>query len=134
MGTPERGAAYALWLEVERRRLDMKLNKVELAELSGVSRGTIDRLKSGKQPPEQKTVHALARVLHIDQVHAEVLAGLRPPAPGNGQGEIDVRAAIQASPVYTERQRQMLLSLVDMFEEANGQTGPGSQAAATGSE
>lgn len=133
MGTPERGAAYALWLEVERRRLDLKLNKVELAERSGVSRGTIDRLKRGVQPPDQKTVHALARALHIDQVQAEVLAGLRPPAPGDGQ--IDVRAAIQASPAYTDKQRQMLLSMVDLFEEANGQaTASGSPAVATGSD
>lgn len=50
--------------------------------------------------------------------------------PEDGQ-EIDVRAAIQASTVYTDKQRAMLLSMVDMFEEANGQAaGPGSRTAA----
>jgi transcriptional regulator with XRE-family HTH domain len=99
--------------------LDLGWNNSELAERSGVTRPTIDRLRSGKRPPAVKTVHKLADALHIDRKSAEQLAGLAPDGVV-GTGDGSVRAAVLASKVYTDEQKQMLLSMIDTIERANG--------------
>lgn len=117
---PGRGVAFAFYREVESRRLEQGLTKAELAERSKVARTTIDNLESGTRAPRVKTVHAIADLLHIDRREAEALAGLRPTVPDLGQPHVDVRAAIQASTVYTDEQRAMLLAMIDTIEQANG--------------
>jgi transcriptional regulator with XRE-family HTH domain len=114
-----RGVAYALWREVESRRISQGLTKAELAKQTGLGRSTIDRLETGARAPLASTVHALADVLHIQRGEAETLAGLRPAAP-NPNEQPSVRDAILASSAYTDEQRQMLLSMVDTIERANG--------------
>jgi transcriptional regulator with XRE-family HTH domain len=117
-----RGVAYALWREVESRRLEQGLTKAELAERAKLARTTINDLQSGTAVPRVKTVHALADLLHIDRREAEILAGLR-PAESEPSQEVDVRAAIQTSTAYTEEQRAMLLAMIDTIERANGLAG-----------
>ncbi len=116
------GVAYNLWREVESARVAAGLTKVELAERSKVARSTIDGLRNGLRAPTVTTVHKLADVLHIDRRRAEILAGLRIEEP-QIDDQVDVRAAILASPHYTEEQRSMLLAMVETIEQANGLTG-----------
>ena len=110
--------AYELWRLVEKERLNAGLTKLELAQRSGVARTTINRLRSGVEPPSVKTVHALADALHIDRERSEILGGLQTPEP-QPNDTVDVRVAIASSAAYTTHQRDMLLSMVDLIESAN---------------
>lgn len=106
-----------------------------MAEALGLPRNTINRLKTSPRKPQTGTVHAIADALHklgvdIDRKRAEQLAGLRPAAPGE-QGAASVRNAIMHDPLYTEEQRQAMLQLVAIFEQANQGRG-GDEQEATG--
>jgi transcriptional regulator with XRE-family HTH domain len=118
MPEPVRGVAYPFWVEVEQRRLDAGMEKHELAKLAKLARSTIDNLKSTRRAPTVKTVHTLADVLHIDRQQAEKLAGLVEPLPRSADD--DVRAAVLASRAYTPDQKEMLLTMIDTIERANG--------------
>lgn len=118
----KRGVAYQLWLAIEDERLNRGWTKLRMAELIGLPRTTIDRLASSPNQPRAVTVHVIADALGIPRRKAETLAGLREPSPGD-PGEVSVRDAIMRDPIYTDRQRQAMLDLVDIFEQANAEQG-----------
>jgi len=113
----DRGVAHALWLRVRAEQAARGWNDVELQRHSGIPRGTVDRLRRGKRPPQPRVVNALADVLGIDRGEAHRLAGLVPDRPAPGQ--VSVREAILADPTYTEEQRRTMLALVDLIEKTN---------------
>ncbi|MFI6266120.1 helix-turn-helix domain-containing protein [Micromonospora sp. NPDC051006] len=120
----DRGVAYQLWAEVENERLNRSWSAVEMAKSLGVARNTISNLRTSPHKPTPPTVHKVADGLaklgvNIDRERAEQLAGLRPFAPTEGAGQVSVRDAVKADPVYTEEQRQAMLQLLDIFERAN---------------
>ena len=119
----DRGVAYDFWLRVRNEQAARGWTDVELQERSGIPRGTVDRLAKGKRPPLARVVNSLADALGIDRTEAYRLAG-RVPAADEAEAEqpasaVSVREAIQTDPIYTDEQRQAMLQLVDIFEQAN---------------
>lgn len=114
-----RGPAYNFWVRVKAEQATRGWTDSELYRRSGVSRNTINGLETRKRV-EAATVNALAEALDIPLAEAHQLAGLvpsdeqAPPAGG-----VSVREAILADPNYTEQQRQTMLQLVDLIEQAN---------------
>ncbi|GAA2069553.1 helix-turn-helix domain-containing protein [Polymorphospora rubra] len=113
----ERGVAYNFWLRVKTEQATRGWNDVELQRQSGIPRGTTDRLKVGKRPPQPRIVNALADALGIDRDEALSLARITPP--GTGPTAVSAREAIEQDPMFNEDQRETMLRLLDMIEQAN---------------
>lgn len=113
----ERGVAYNFWVRVKAEQASRGWTDSELHRRSGISRNTISGLKT-RQRVEAATINALAGALDIPQLEAHNLAGLVPNDEQQARG-VSVREAILADPIYTEEQRQAMLQLVDIFEQAN---------------
>lgn len=111
-----RGVAHDFWLLIERARVERGLTKLELSEAAGIPRPTIDNLRTSTRPPQPRIVHALADAVDVDRTEAAQLAGLLPRTSTDG---ISVRDAILASPSYTAAQKDALLAMVDVLDEAN---------------
>jgi transcriptional regulator with XRE-family HTH domain len=116
------GVAYELWRRVQLKANELGLTGVQVAEHTGIRRGTIDALKTSTRAPQPRIVNALAEFIGIDRHEAAILAG-RVPAD-TPDAEFDVRIAIERSTAYTREQREMLLQLVELIEQANGIKGP----------
>ncbi|MFY1705415.1 helix-turn-helix domain-containing protein [Micromonospora sp. WMMA1923] len=117
------GVAYDFWWRVRTEQDSRGWTDDELRARTGVARTTVGRMKVGKRPPTARVVNALADALEIDPAEAHRLAG-RAPAPPTGTdaaraSEISVREAIRRDPAYTAQQRTLMLSLLDIFEQAN---------------
>ncbi len=97
------------------------MNQTDLHEKSGIARSTVNNLRTSTRPPLLRIVNALADAVGLDRVEAAQLAGLLPAEP-DASG-ISVRAAIAASPVYTQAQKDALLAMVDVLDQANAQIG-----------
>jgi transcriptional regulator with XRE-family HTH domain len=113
----ERGPAYAFWLRVKTKQAERGWSDSELYRRSGVSRNTIKGLKN-RTRTEADTVNNLADALDIPRDEAYRLAGLLPsdePAPQIDTVAVDARLAILHEPIYTEEQRQAMLTLHDFF-------------------
>lgn len=121
----ERGVAYDFWARLEKERTALGWSKFELFERvrdhvgegPAPARSTIDNLRTSSRPPQARIVNAIADVLGIPRDEAHILANLTDPP--RERGSDDVRAAIEASAVYTDAQRRMLLDLVDLIDQAN---------------
>jgi transcriptional regulator with XRE-family HTH domain len=122
MHISQRGVAYDFWLQVERARVAREWSKSELAERAGIPRKTIDNLEVSRRAPQVRIVNALADALEIDRDEAACLATLLPADAATVDPSEDVRGAIRRSTAYTEEQRAMLLSMVDLIETANRTT------------
>ncbi|WP_433793965.1 helix-turn-helix domain-containing protein [Actinoplanes sp. CA-252034] len=123
MGDRPRGVAWAFWRHVKDAQADVPLTDTELQRLSGIARTTIDRLETGKRPPQARVVHALADALHIDRDQALREAGLKPGADGeNAEPASDLDSIyklVENEPSYTEDQRNALLLLMRTFDAVN---------------
>src|SRR5262249_20728700 len=93
--------------------------KSKLSLTTGISRTTLDNLEGSRRAPMTNTVHTLADHLGIPRDEAEVLAGLRPESAATDPGVV---AAIEASSVYNEEQKRMLLDMVRTIDRANDRT------------
>lgn len=112
----ERGPAYDFWVRVKAEQASLGWSDSELFRRSGVTRNTIAGLGTRKRV-EAATINALADALDIPRDEAHKLAGLVPedrPARASR-----VREAVLTDPIYTEDQRQAMLQLLDIFEQAN---------------
>lgn len=128
----DRGVAYDFWLRVRSEQAARGWTDVELQDRSGIPRGTVDRLAKGKRPPLARVVNSLADALGVDRDEAYRLAGRMPAAEdaeaGTDEARVSVREAVLVDPVYTEEQRQAMLQLLDIFEQANQGGGEGRRA------
>jgi transcriptional regulator with XRE-family HTH domain len=115
------GPAYELWLRVERERVRRDWSQEELSRRTGIPPSTINRIRT--RGARTSTVNTLADVLGIDRIEAAQLAGLLPPPPERpdrtAARPASVRDAILADPLYTDEQRQALITMVDAIEAAN---------------
>lgn len=109
--------AYDFWRLVKAEQAKRGWTDVELERRSGISRNTVNALQRGKRPPSARVVNGLADVLGIDQQEAHELAGLVPRTVRTGA--VSAREAIMADSQYTEKQRQQMLDLLDLFERVN---------------
>jgi transcriptional regulator with XRE-family HTH domain len=112
--------AYALWLRLQEEMVRRGWNQDELSKRIGLSRQTLAAFRTNGRPPQARLIKQIADGLGIDEVEVARLAGVLPPAPSH---DVDVREAIRRSAAFTERQRTMLLDLVDELERANNRTG-----------
>lgn len=115
------GPAYEFWLRVERERVRRDWSQEELSRRTSVPPSTLNRLRVNS--PRTSTVNALADALGIDRIEAAQLAGLLRPPPERpdrtAARPASVRDAILADPLYTDEQRQALITMVDAIEAAN---------------
>lgn len=116
------GVARPFWERVVARMVELDMTQREVVERSGVAATTINGWRTGSRKPSARPIHLVADVLDIPRSEADRLAGLVPPAR-TGTSD-DVRTAIMASAVYTDEQRDMLLKMVDLIEQANRWGGP----------
>lgn len=70
------GPAAPLYWRVEQERARLGWSATDLAQRSGVDRGTVHRMRTGRRAPLPVTVAALAQALSIDREEALRLAGL----------------------------------------------------------
>src|SRR5436309_12981544 len=98
------GVAYAFWERVERARVARQLSKTDLAELAGVTRPTIERLRTASRAPMARNVHKIADALEIPRDEAERLAGLLPPE----RIESRTLRELENDPAFSPRQRDLL--------------------------
>lgn len=111
----QQGAAHAFWRRLEEKRIALEWTKVRLSQETikythngrPITRATIDRLKTGKWPPQPRVVHALADAVGLDRKEAQELAGLIPPAPPP-----------DPQPLFTEAQKRALLEAMDTANQA----------------
>jgi len=119
------GVAYPFAVQLERRRILAGLSKTDLAARGGIARTTLDRLGYTTEPPHERTILALADAVGMDREEAAQLAGLLQPAMDDASEP--VRRAIAESDAYSPLQKQMLLDLIGVIDQANqkavGQTG-----------
>lgn len=118
-----KGIAFQLWARVESVRLDQGWNATQMAEHIGLPRNTIRRLKTNPSKSLPATVHQIADGLRklgveITRREAETLAGLRQPEPGHS-GYVSARDAIKADLTYTEKQREAMLEMAELFARTN---------------
>lgn len=115
----ERGPAYAFWLRVKTEQASREWTDSELFRRSGVTRNTINGLKTRKRVGAA-TINSLADVLDIPRPEAHKLAGLVPPDDEQPDTEAaDAREAILRDPIYSEEQREAMLRLHDLFARTN---------------
>ncbi|MBQ1064521.1 helix-turn-helix transcriptional regulator [Micromonospora sp. C41] len=115
----ERGPAYNFWVRVKTEQATRGWSDSELNRRSGVSRNTIKDLGT-RTRVEAETINALADALDIPRTDAHRLAGIVPAdAHTSDERRVSVREAILADPNYNEQQRQTMLQLVDIIDQAN---------------
>ncbi|MBM0274102.1 helix-turn-helix domain-containing protein [Micromonospora tarensis] len=115
----ERGPAYNFWARVKSEQATRGWSDSELFRQSGVTRNTINGLKTRKRV-EAATVNAIADALDIPRDKAHVLAGLVPSDDEQPDTEAaDAREAILRDPIYNDEQRAAMLQLHDLFARTN---------------
>jgi transcriptional regulator with XRE-family HTH domain len=122
----ERGVAYDFWRRVKAEQAARGWTDSELHRRSGISRNTISGLETRKRV-EAATINALADALDIPRAEAHQLSGLVPGGERPARAST-VREAILADLTYTDEQRETMLRLVDLIEQANRAAGPQSRA------
>lgn len=118
-----RGAAYELWLEVERYLNQNPLvTKTDLAKRVGVSRPTLNRLRDLARGPDRETVRRIAEVIGIPYEVALRLAGYGHTS--TSESRASARRAILEDPVFNgnEQNRRHLLELYDLLAGMTQQT------------
>jgi transcriptional regulator with XRE-family HTH domain len=100
--------ARPLYDRVEQIRLKRGLSKIEIADLIGVARSTIDKWQRNRRPPGARTVKDVAERLGIDHDEALRLAGITSAAGGGLQTVPDLSAEEQG--VYPDFVGDDLLS------------------------
>lgn len=118
--TEQGAAAHAFWRRLEEKRIALEWTKVRLSQETikythngrPITRATIDRLRTGKHPPQPRVVHALADAVGLDRKEAHVLAGLIPPPPPP-----------PPSPLFTEAQKRAVLEAMEQANRANPPAG-----------
>ncbi|HYN30577.1 MAG TPA: helix-turn-helix domain-containing protein [Dermatophilaceae bacterium] len=97
------------------QRQSAKLSLRQLSELAGVSNPYLSQIERGLKRPSAEILQQLAKALEVSAESLYVRAGIledREPAAGHG---IDVRVAIAADPVLTDRQRSTLIDVYESF-------------------
>lgn len=70
------GVALRLWQRVQRELADRDWTDTKFQEETGISRPTLERLRTNLRTPRRATVKTLAEVFDIDINEALVLAGI----------------------------------------------------------
>ncbi|MFY1588950.1 helix-turn-helix domain-containing protein [Micromonospora sp. WMMD734] len=121
----KRGPAFAFWRRMRAEQAARDWTDSELHRQSGVSRNTIKDLGI-RTRVEAATISALADALGIPRREAYELAGIVPPEDDPQPIDtvaVDARLAILHDPIYSDEQREAMLTLHDLFANTNRDKG-----------
>ena len=103
--------------EIIRRQRELnRLSMRQFAELVGISNPYLSQIERGLREPSEAVVDAIARSLETTTDALYEQAGIELDGDESG----GVRAAIDADPDLTPRQRRALGEVYDAFVAANG--------------
>jgi transcriptional regulator with XRE-family HTH domain len=110
------GPAGALGEAIRRQRELSHLSMRQFAAMAGISNPYLSQIERGLREPSERVVDAIARSLEMsaDALYEE--AGINVENDDEAPG---TRAAIEADPHLTARQRRALLEVYDGFLAAN---------------
>ncbi|MGZ4749049.1 MAG: helix-turn-helix domain-containing protein [Oryzihumus sp.] len=110
------------------QRQSAQLSLRQLADVAGISNPYLSQIERGLKKPSAEILQSLAKALRISAESLYVRAGiLDGEAADHDRPAPDVRAAIQADPGLTDRQRRVLL---DVYESFVGEPAPPATGAA----
>lgn len=116
MATPGSGASLG---EIIRRQRELSSHSMRrFAELAGISNPYLSQIERGLREPSEKVVEAIARSLETSADALYAQAGIE--LDGEDAERVGVRAAIEADPDLTPRQRRTLLEVYDALLAAGG--------------
>ncbi|GAA3519875.1 transcriptional regulator with XRE-family HTH domain [Streptosporangium album] len=96
---------------IRQQRQQAKISLRQLAAQAGVSNPYLSQVERGLRKPSAEILDQIAKGLHISARALYVRAGLIE----NREIDSDVRAAIWADVTITERQRQVLINIYELF-------------------
>jgi len=111
----ELGSSLGDYLREQRQ--SAKLSLRQLSELAGVSNPYLSQIERGLKRPSAEILQQLAKGLEVSAESLYVRAGIldaevAPPATAS-----DVRDAIAADPLLTQRQKKTLLDIYESYVE-----------------
>jgi transcriptional regulator with XRE-family HTH domain len=98
---------------IRRQRELQRLSMRQFAQMVGISNPYLSQIERGLREPSERVVDAIARSLEVSADALYEQAGIN-PTDENEQSSA-VRAAIEADPALTGRQRRALLEVYDAF-------------------
>jgi transcriptional regulator with XRE-family HTH domain len=100
---------------IREQRTRAKISVRQLAEATGVSNPYLSQIERGLRKPSAEILQQIAKGLRISAEVLYVQAGILEER----EADTDVRAAIRADLVLTERQKQVLLDIYASFGREN---------------
>lgn len=97
------------------QRTTAKISLRQLAKSAGVSNPYLSQIERGLRRPSAEILQQIAKALRISAEALYVQAGILEDRGDGG----DVAAAVLADPGLTERQKQVVLEIVDSFRREN---------------
>jgi transcriptional regulator with XRE-family HTH domain len=112
------GPAAALGEVIRRQREVSHLSMRQFAAMAGISNPYLSQIERGLREPSERVVDAIARSLEMsaDALYEEAGINVEDDQDDEVPG---TRAAIEADPHLTARQRRALLEVYDGFMAAN---------------
>jgi transcriptional regulator with XRE-family HTH domain len=111
------GPAAALGEAIRRQRELSQMSMRQFAALAGISNPYLSQIERGLREPSERVVDAIAESLEMSADALYEQAGIRPD-PDDAEAPA-ARAAIEADPRLTARQRRALLEVYDSFVAVN---------------
>jgi len=127
MSDAKRGIALPLHRRVKQEIALLGWTNTELHARSGVSRSTVEKWATQQQPPQPRTVNAVADALGIPRAEALRLAGILTDAPLAGTALPDPLERIASDRALSPEMRRAFIELAERMR-AGGEPG----AAASG--
>ncbi|MCW2886800.1 MAG: hypothetical protein QOE54_2192 [Streptosporangiaceae bacterium] len=100
---------------IREQRTRAKISVRQLAEATGVSNPYLSQIERGLRKPSAEILQQIAKGLRISAEVLYVQAGILEER----EADTDVKAAIRADLVLTERQKQVLLDIYASFGREN---------------
>ncbi len=101
--------ALGSFIRAQRQLSDLSLR--QLATLSNVSNAYLSQIERGLHQPSFKVVQSIAEALNISTEYLLSQSGWLTPPGGNAREQTGTEAAIQADPVLTEEEKQIVLGV-----------------------
>ncbi len=98
---------------IKEQREQAKISLRQLAAAAGVSNPYLSQIERGLRRPSAEILQQIAKGLRISAEALYVQAGILE----DREPDTDVRTAVLAEPVLTERQKQVLLEIYDSFRK-----------------